>query len=186
MRNWWSGIILALGASVPDSISGFRPLFGHRMCRRRFSIDNWRDQQALDLRVYGVTDPACNAKYSRTNIEAVTAAIEGGVTIVQLREKEADGAAFCKEAESVLHIAKPKGVCFACLECSQTQGNANAAIALVFMLKAAQFKGLTQAARPCGQHSFHLQLVQLVCLFQHLTTLWLAERFMRIGNLFCL
>ena len=65
---------------------------------------------AMDLRVYGVTDPACNAKQGRSNAEAVRAAIAGGMTLVQLREKDADGGNFCREARAVLEVARPKGV----------------------------------------------------------------------------
>ena len=31
--------------------------------------------------------------------------------MVQLREKNADGADFCREAQAVIHIARPHGVC---------------------------------------------------------------------------
>ncbi|KAK9833927.1 hypothetical protein WJX74_010080 [Apatococcus lobatus] len=65
---------------------------------------------AMDLRVYGVTDPSCNAKQGRSNAEAVRAAIAGGMTLVQLREKDADGGDFCREARAVLQVARPKGV----------------------------------------------------------------------------
>ncbi len=64
----------------------------------------------MDLRVYGVTDPSCNAKQGRSNAEAVKAAIAGGMTLVQLREKDADGGDFCREARAVLEVARPKGV----------------------------------------------------------------------------
>lgn len=45
----------------------------------------------MDLRAYVVTDPGCNASWGRTNAESVRAAVAGGATIVQIREKEADG-----------------------------------------------------------------------------------------------
>ena len=65
---------------------------------------------ALDYRLYAVTDPACNARCQRSNAEAVRQAIKGGVTLVQLREKEADGGAFIREAEQVMQVANESGV----------------------------------------------------------------------------
>lgn len=80
---------------------------------RRFAIDDWRGsdgRQLLDLRLYAVTDTGCNARCGRSNAEAVLAAVEGGSTMVQLREKDTDGANFCREAEAVLAVTRPRGV----------------------------------------------------------------------------
>ena len=63
-----------------------------------------------DLRLYAVTDPSCNSKWGRSNAEAVQLAIEGGTTIVQLREKNADGAHFMQQANDVLQVTRPCGV----------------------------------------------------------------------------
>ena len=79
-----------------------------------FAIDGWQTSRGaveLDLRLYAVTDPACNQRFARSNAEAVKSATEGGVTVVQLREKDANGAEFCQEAEAVLSFARPRGVC---------------------------------------------------------------------------
>ena len=78
-------------------------------------MNDWSGTQsspkhALDLRLYAVTDPACNAKQQRSNIEAVRKAIEGGVTLVQLREKSADGGAFVQEALKLVELARRSGV----------------------------------------------------------------------------
>lgn len=62
------------------------------------------------MQVYGVTDAACNERNGRSNSEAVKAAIDGGMTVVQLREKDADGEAFCREARAVIDVARPRGV----------------------------------------------------------------------------
>ena len=64
----------------------------------------------MDLRVYGVSSPECNAQAGRSNAQAVAAAIRGGMTIVQLREKAADGGHFLREAEAVIQAARPHGV----------------------------------------------------------------------------
>ena len=65
---------------------------------------------AVDYRLYAVTDPACNARCQRSNAEAVRQAIQGGVTLVQLREKNAEGGALIREAEQVMQAAKASGV----------------------------------------------------------------------------
>jgi hypothetical protein len=65
---------------------------------------------ACDLRCYAVTDAACNAKAGRSMVDAVRAAVEGGATIVQLREKELDAAAFVQLARDVLEVTRPAGV----------------------------------------------------------------------------
>ena len=64
----------------------------------------------LDLRLYGVTDPGCNKARGRTNAVAVRAAIQGGVTFLQLREKDAEGGHFCAEAAAVIAVAREHGV----------------------------------------------------------------------------
>ena len=48
----------------------------------------------------------------RSNVEAVSAAIDGGITVVQLREKDVDGGDFLAEAVAVIKIARPRGVRF--------------------------------------------------------------------------
>ena len=88
------------------------------VCICRFETSNWSHQTAsidlqkpsLDLRLYAVTDPSCNAKCQRSNAEAVRQAIEGGATLVQLREKSADGGAFVREAKQLVELARPSGV----------------------------------------------------------------------------
>lgn len=94
-----------------------------RQCR--FETTDWGQQKApldlkkpsLDLRLYAVTDPACNARCQRSNAEAVRQAVEGGVTLVQLREKSADGGAFVHEAQQLVGITRPAGVCIqACID----------------------------------------------------------------------
>jgi hypothetical protein len=67
----------------------------------------------LDWRLYAVTDPRQNERWSRSNAEAVAAAIDGGVTVVQLREKDAEGIRFFAEAQAVIGVARPQGVRFA-------------------------------------------------------------------------
>ncbi len=88
-----------------------------RQCR--FETTDWGQQKApldlqkpsLDLRLYAVTDPACNTRCQRSNAEAVRQAVEGGVTLVQLREKSTDGGAFVHEAQQLVDFTRPAGVC---------------------------------------------------------------------------
>lgn len=58
----------------------------------------------VDLRVYVVTDPGCNAKTGRSLMQAVAAAVAGGATVVQLREKDLDGGEFLKEARAIVEV----------------------------------------------------------------------------------
>lgn len=63
---------------------------------------------AFDLSLYLVTDPAMVAR--RGVLDTVLAAVAGGVTLVQLRDKEAGDAAFAQEAERLLAALRPLGV----------------------------------------------------------------------------
>ncbi|KAK3253210.1 hypothetical protein CYMTET_37526 [Cymbomonas tetramitiformis] len=65
---------------------------------------------AASLRCYAVTDPNCNAKCGRSLRKAVELAIQGGATIVQLREKNIDGVDFVAAARTILEIARPLGI----------------------------------------------------------------------------
>lgn len=56
---------------------------------------------APDLRLYLVTDDAQCASRGRTVPETVTAAVDAGVTCVQLRAKDADGGTFLQEVLDV-------------------------------------------------------------------------------------
>jgi len=58
----------------------------------------------VDLRVYVVTDPGCNAKAGRSLMQAVEGAVAGGATVVQLREKDIDGGDFLKEARAIVEV----------------------------------------------------------------------------------
>ncbi|KAM0939901.1 putative transferase [Dioscorea sansibarensis] len=63
-----------------------------------------------DLLLYAVTDSGMNKKWGRSITDAVKAAIEGGATIIQLREKEADTRDFVEAARSCMAICRPCGV----------------------------------------------------------------------------
>ncbi|OMP01609.1 Thiamine phosphate synthase [Corchorus olitorius] len=77
---------------------------------------NSRDFQRLqafnpnDLFLYAVTDSGMNKRWGRSITDAVKAAIEGGATIVQLREKDAETRDFLESARACLKICQSHGV----------------------------------------------------------------------------
>ena len=60
------------------------------------------------MRLYAVTDRAWVGR--QTLPEQVEAALKGGATCVQLREKELDGAAFLEEARTLAALCRRYGV----------------------------------------------------------------------------
>ncbi|MCX7598616.1 MAG: thiamine phosphate synthase [Armatimonadetes bacterium] len=62
----------------------------------------------IDLSVYLVTDR--RLLEGRQLVDVVAAAVEGGVTCVQLREKEAAGREFISLAQELLEVTRPAGV----------------------------------------------------------------------------
>lgn len=63
-----------------------------------------------DLFLYAVTDSRMNKKWGRSITEAVEAAINGGATIIQLREKDIKTRDFLEAAKSCLEICRAHGV----------------------------------------------------------------------------
>lgn len=63
-----------------------------------------------DLFLYAVTDSGMNRKWGRSITDAVKAALEGGATIIQLREKDADTRGFLEAAKACLQICRLHGV----------------------------------------------------------------------------
>lgn len=107
--------------SCPDKLSTPDPLLKKTAAICRFETSDWGQQASsssslnlqkpqLDYRLYAVTDPACNARCQRSNAETVRQAIQGGVTLVQLREKETEGGKFIREAQQLLEVTKSTGV----------------------------------------------------------------------------
>lgn len=62
----------------------------------------------LDMRVYAVTDRAWTGE--RTLTEQLREALEAGVTLVQLREKDLDDEAFLEEAKQIKELTDAYGV----------------------------------------------------------------------------
>ncbi|KAG5248486.1 THIAMINE REQUIRING family protein [Salix suchowensis] len=63
-----------------------------------------------DLFLYTVTDSGMNKKWGRSMVDAVAEAIQGGATIVQLREKDAETRDFLETAKSCLAVCRSHGV----------------------------------------------------------------------------
>ena len=64
----------------------------------------------MDLRLYAVTDKGQNARCGRSNAAVIEAAIRGGATFIQLREKDAPGGAMLAEAQASLAVCRKHGV----------------------------------------------------------------------------
>ncbi|GBF95200.1 phosphomethylpyrimidine kinase [Raphidocelis subcapitata] len=77
--------------------------------RRASSVPRHRPLPC-DLRLYVVTDPDCNARAGRGLADAVADAVAGGATIVQVREKGADGGDFLSAARAALRVCRAAGV----------------------------------------------------------------------------
>lgn len=65
-------------------------------------------RRPFDLSLYLVTDPAQTA--ARGLVETVRQAVEGGVTIVQLRDPDAKGRALADQARALLALLRPLGI----------------------------------------------------------------------------
>ncbi|XVE66928.1 hypothetical protein DITRI_Ditri08aG0119300 [Diplodiscus trichospermus] len=86
--------------------------FDHLLRLKSHSQD-CRRQQAFnpsDLFLHAVTDSGMNKKWGRSIVDAVKAAIEGGATILQLREKDAETKDFLESAIACLNICRSHGV----------------------------------------------------------------------------
>ncbi|XP_006858483.2 thiamine biosynthetic bifunctional enzyme TH1, chloroplastic [Amborella trichopoda] len=95
---------LAIGNGPQGPFDHFFKLRNHyaRPCGTRF--------KPRDLFLYAVTDSGMNKKWGRSISDAVKAAIEGGATIIQLREKNIETKVFVEAAEASLEICRSYGV----------------------------------------------------------------------------
>ncbi|KAK9929176.1 hypothetical protein M0R45_026282 [Rubus argutus] len=84
-----------------------------QLMRLKNNIYNSRRQVRFnpsDLFLYAVTDSGMNRKWGHSISDAVKAAVEGGATIVQLREKDIETKDFLEVAKSCLQICRSHGV----------------------------------------------------------------------------
>eukprot|EP00775_Hariotina_reticulata_P003374 gene3374-3649_t len=100
--------LVRVGCAAEGSQQGLRVIGD--MSALNPSGANGAGVKALDLRMYVVTDPHCNAKAGRSLFEAVKAAVAGGATVVQIREKDLDGGDFLEETRAVIRLCRPLGV----------------------------------------------------------------------------
>jgi thiamine-phosphate diphosphorylase / hydroxyethylthiazole kinase len=68
------------------------------------------DKHAVDYSLYLVTDSQLLAKTARSFEDHVYLLIEGGVTVVQLREKSLSTSEFIKRARNLLEITRPRNI----------------------------------------------------------------------------
>nr|GEU80943.1 thiamine biosynthetic bifunctional enzyme TH1, chloroplastic isoform X1 [Tanacetum cinerariifolium] len=86
--------------------------FDHLFKLKRNAISSSRLQpfEPSDLFLYAVTDSGMNKRWGRSITDAVKAAIEGGATIVQIREKDAETGEFLEAAKACLEICRAHSV----------------------------------------------------------------------------
>ncbi|ESW20523.1 hypothetical protein PHAVU_006G216300 [Phaseolus vulgaris] len=92
--------------------SGVQRPFDHFLKLKNINQSSGRQNMfnPNDLLLYAVTDSTMNRKWGRTIAEAVKAAVEGGATIVQLREKDAETRDFLDASKVCLEICRSYGV----------------------------------------------------------------------------
>ncbi|KAJ6696454.1 PHOSPHOMETHYLPYRIMIDINE KINASE [Salix koriyanagi] len=92
--------------------NGIQGPFDH-LLRLKSGSHSFRRKDAFnpsDLFLYAVTDSGMNKKWGRSMVDAVAEAIQGGATIVQLREKDAETRDFLETAKSCLAVCRSHGV----------------------------------------------------------------------------
>ena len=67
---------------------------------KKKSLKNWR--------LYVITDPQAIGR--RSILDVVKEAVEGGASVIQLRDKKASDARLVKTAKSLLKLTRPKGI----------------------------------------------------------------------------
>lgn len=92
--------------------NGVQGPFDHLLALKNINQSSYRQDRfnPNDLFLYAVTDSGMNRKWGRSIAEAVKAAVEGGATIVQLREKDAETKDFVDAAKVCLKICRSYGV----------------------------------------------------------------------------
>ncbi|PSS02878.1 Hydroxymethylpyrimidine kinase [Actinidia chinensis var. chinensis] len=92
--------------------NGLQGPFDHLFKLKHNIHNSWRPQafDPSDLFLYAVTDSRMNKKWDRSITDAVKAAIEGGATIVQLREKDAETRDFLEAAKACVEICRSHGI----------------------------------------------------------------------------
>eukprot|EP00271_Cylindrocystis_brebissonii_P023354 TRINITY_DN965_c0_g1_i6.p1 TRINITY_DN965_c0_g1~~TRINITY_DN965_c0_g1_i6.p1 ORF type:complete len:717 (+),score=82.09 TRINITY_DN965_c0_g1_i6:67-2151(+) len=97
---------LAIGQGAQGPLNHFPSLapWGHEDSSPRARF------RPSDLTLYAVTDPRMNARWQRSMEQAVTEAIAGGATFLQIREKDSDTGDFVRVAEAAVQIARAAGI----------------------------------------------------------------------------
>ncbi|MQL71168.1 hypothetical protein Taro_003442 [Colocasia esculenta] len=74
------------------------------------SVTEKQQFRSDDLLLYAITDPRMNKRWGRSITDAVKSAIEGGATMIQLREKDAETRDFIEAATACMEICRSYGV----------------------------------------------------------------------------
>lgn len=92
--------------------NGMQGPFDHLLKLKSNVHNSWKPRafDPDDLFLYAVTDSGMNKKWGRSITDAVKDAIEGGATIVQLREKDAETRDFLESAKVCVKICRSHGV----------------------------------------------------------------------------
>lgn len=92
--------------------NGMQGPFDHLLKLKSNVHNSWKPRtfDPDDLFLYAVTDSGMNKKWGRSITDAVKDAIEGGATIVQLREKDAGTRDFLESAKVCVEICRSHGV----------------------------------------------------------------------------
>ncbi|XP_073099532.1 probable thiamine biosynthetic bifunctional enzyme, chloroplastic [Elaeis guineensis] len=101
--NYSKDIVMGSGPQGP-----FDHLF--RLKSQNYNVGQKLQFDANDLFLYAVTDSGMNKKWGRSITDAVKASIEGGATIIQLREKDAETRNFVEAAMACMEICRSHGV----------------------------------------------------------------------------
>ncbi|CAH9116717.1 unnamed protein product [Cuscuta epithymum] len=97
-----------LASSIAAELSKGSPMISAIKVAKR-SIDTALNY-SKDILIGNVTDSRMNKKWGHSITDAVKAAIEGGASVIQLREKDAETLDFLEAAKDCLDICRPHGV----------------------------------------------------------------------------
>ncbi|VFQ88877.1 unnamed protein product [Cuscuta campestris] len=88
--------------------NGLQGPFDHLLKLKSNALKSCRAHHFVpsDLFLYAVTDSRMNKKWGHSITDAVRAAVEGGASIIQLREKDAETLDFLEAAKSCLEICR--------------------------------------------------------------------------------
>lgn len=107
---WHSSAALSQAFSLGKSVDTQRNTDINTVSKRSILGDQWvQNPSSFALRIYAVTDSALNKKNNRTLEEVVQRAIDGGVEVIQIREKDISTSEYISLASNILKLTKSAG-----------------------------------------------------------------------------